>query len=185
MNPFTALSSPGASRPVLRRRPRRVVVALALAGLAACQQAGPPPPPAAITRDTACSLDGMTVDDFPGPKAQIVYAEGAPDFFCDTIELFSVLLKPEQQRTVAAVYVQDMAKADWNHPVGQWIDARKAWYVVGSKAHGSMGATFASFAKEADARAFAARQGGQAYPFDKITPDMAVLDGGVMKDRGM
>jgi copper chaperone NosL len=31
--------------------------------------------------DTACALDGMILRDFAGPKAQILYAEGKPDFF--------------------------------------------------------------------------------------------------------
>ena len=45
--------------------------------------------PVALTRDTVCSLDGMTLTDYPGPKAQIHYDRGNPDFFCDTIEMFS------------------------------------------------------------------------------------------------
>ena len=48
--------------------------------------------------DTACVLDGMLLKDFPGPKGQIHYAEGAPDFFCDLNELFNALLAPELSR---------------------------------------------------------------------------------------
>ena len=53
------------------------------------------------------------------------------------------------------IYVQDMARADWERPRGHWIDATAAFYVKGSRKHGSMGPTLASFAQEADARAFA------------------------------
>lgn len=139
--------------------------------------------PVELTRDAVCSLDGMTLMDYPGPKAQIHYESGEPDLFCDTVEMFSIYLKPEQQRRVRAVFVQDMAQADWNAPAGHWIDARAAFYVAGSKARGSMGPTLASFAREEDARAFAARQGGKVLPFEQVTPDMAVLDGGVLKDH--
>jgi copper chaperone NosL len=139
--------------------------------------------PIEIDRSTTCSLDGMNLMDYPGPKAQIQYDHGGPDFFCDTVEMFSIYLRPEQQRRVRALFVQDMARADWNNPVDHWIDARTAFYVVGSKRRGSMGPTLASFASEADARSFAAREGGKVYRFDQITPDMVVLDGGVMKDR--
>lgn len=139
--------------------------------------------PVALTRDTVCSLDGMTLTDYPGPKAQIHYDRGNPDFFCDTIEMFSIYLNPEQQKRVRAVFVQDMAKADWNNPTDHWIDAKTAFYVGGSKSHGSMGPTLASFARENDARAFAAKEGGQVYRFGQITPDMVVLDGGVLKDH--
>ncbi|MFS2106991.1 nitrous oxide reductase accessory protein NosL [Ralstonia sp. Ralssp135] len=168
----------------LRRRARSALFATAIV-LAGCQGAASTPGPIELTRDTPCSLDGMTVTDFPGPKAQILYDKGTPDVFCDTIELFSIVLRPEQQRHMLAMYVQDMAKTDWNTPRGHWIDARTAFYVVGSKARGSMGATFASFATQADADAFATHQGGKVYKFNEITPQMAQLDGGVLKDHQM
>ena len=83
---------------------------LAAALLAACsQQAAQNIAPVEITRETACSLDGMTLADYPGPKAQILYAEAtAPEYFCDLMEMFDIYLKPEQARKVDAIYVQDM-----------------------------------------------------------------------------
>lgn len=167
---------------------RRCCLGLLLATplLVACQQstvAAAHPVP--IDKNTSCSLDGMSLMDYPGPKGQIQYEQGAPDFFCDTIELFAVYLRPEQQRKILGVYVQDMALADWDKPVGNWIDAKSAFYVVGSKRTGSMGQTFASFASEAAARAFAAKEGGKVYPFAQIRPEMAELDGGVVKDKMM
>ncbi len=171
------------ARPLRTLRRASLVLATA-ALLAACGNATEHvPQPAEIARDTECSLDGMTLMDYPGPKAQILYEQGAPDFFCDTIELFAIWLKPEQQKRVRAVYVQDMAQADWNNPTGHWIDARTAFYVAGTKQRGSMGPTFASFAREQDARAFAAKDGGRVLRFEEVTPDMAVLDGGVLKDQ--
>lgn len=144
--------------------------------------------PVAIEFDqgTACTLDGMLLADYPGPKAQIHYADRPePEFFCDTMEMFGIYLKPEQIRPVKALFVQDMGKADWNQPRGAWIDAKSAWYVIGSSRHGSMGPTIASFAQEDDARKFAATHGGKALRFDSITPDMAVLDGGALHDSKM
>ncbi|MDR2011537.1 MAG: nitrous oxide reductase accessory protein NosL [Rhodanobacter sp.] len=132
---------------------------------------------------TVCSLDGMRLADYPGPKAQIHYTTGAPDFFCDTIELFSVHLRSEQGRRIQAMYVQDMGAADWKHPQGHWIDARTAFYIVGSDQHGSMGPTIASFADQAQADAFAKQHGGKLYRFEQITPDMVSLDGGVLNDE--
>ena len=138
------------------------------------------------TPDTVCVLDGMVLGDFPGPKAQIHYSGVAePDFFCDTVEMFSIYLKPEQARRVEAIYVQDMGKADWDAPRGHWIDARTAVFVVGSKKFGSMGPTIASFSQEADAQAFAKENGGKVVKFSDVTPDMVVLDGGVMRDQKM
>lgn len=135
---------------------------------------------------TSCALDGMLLADFPGPKAQMHYAgQDAPDFFCDTVEMFHLYLNPEQVRQVRALYVQDMGAADWEQPEGHWVDARQAFYVVGSSRHGSMGPTIASFARQADAEKFAAQYGGKVHPFSAITADMAVLDGGALHDTHM
>lgn len=139
--------------------------------------------PLEIKQGTSCSLDGMLLSDYPGPKAQIHYAgQAEPDFFCDTVEMFHMVLNPEQVRAVRGIFVQDMGKADWNSPRGHWIDAKSAWYVYGSKREGSMGPTIASFALEADARKFATEYGGKVYRFGDITSDMVVLDGGVLHD---
>lgn len=153
--------------------------------LTACGEPAKPPQPREILADTACALDGMILRDFPGPKAQIHYDQGEPDFFCDTREMFSILLRPEQKKRVVAVYTQDMGKADWTQPEGQWIDAKTAFYVVGSPRRGSMGPTVPSFAREADARKFAEQYGGKVLPFAQVTIDMVDLSGGASHDEKM
>lgn len=154
--------------------------------LAACGPgARAPVTPAEVTRDTADSLDGMLLADYPGPKAQIHYEQGSPDFFCDTVGMFSIYLRPEQKRRVLALFVQDMAKTDWYNPSGHWIDARTAFYVAGSDMRGAMGPTLASFSRAEDARTFAARHGGRVLRFDEVKPDMVTLDGGVIRDKMM
>lgn len=152
---------------------KRASLALALiAGLAACSQAAKNAVAQEPSLDTACSLDGMVLKDFPGSKAQIQYAEGRPDYFCDLMELFAMLAAPESKRAVAGVFVQDVGKTDWAHPVGNWIAAKDALYVVGSKKQGSMGPTFGAFSNAQDAAAFAKKEGGKVLPFDQITADM-------------
>lgn len=122
----------------------------------------------------------------PEHEAQLSYADAsAPVFFCDTVELFSTLLRPEQVRAVSAAYVQDMGRADWQQPRGNWIDARTAFYVRGSRRHGSMGPTLASFAQEPDATRFAAEHGGKVLRFDEVKPEMVDLSGGAKTDQRM
>ncbi len=165
-----------------------VLAALAAALLGACGESAKSTAvtPHEINHGTSCSLDGMLLADYPGPKAQIHFAgQDEPEYFCDTVEMFNVYLNPEQVRTVRGLFVQDMAKADWNEPHGHWIDARQAFYVQGSSQRGSMGPTLASFASRADAEQFAAKHGGKVYAFGEITPDMAVLDGGAVHDSTM
>ena len=160
---------------------RAGVVALLLA---ACSQ-GVVPQAIEPTDAATCSLDDMLLADFPGPKGQIVYERGAPDFFCDTVEMIAAFLQPEQQKRVVAIYTQDMGQAAWEKPRGHWIDAKSAFYVIGSRKTGSMGPTLGTFLRESDAQAFAQKNGGKVLHFDRITPDMVSLDGGVMKDGKM
>lgn len=175
--------------PPSRLRLRALLAAAAMAALlAACGQSDAPKAlvPVEIDRSTACSLDGMLLADYPGPKAQIHYADRPePDFFCDTMEMFAIFLKPEQARAVRALFVQDMGKADWKEPRGNWIDAKSAWYVAGSAKHGSMGPTIASFALEADAQKFAKEHGGKVVAFTGVTAEMVALDGGALHDSRM
>ncbi|RSZ56364.1 nitrous oxide reductase accessory protein NosL [Massilia atriviolacea] len=155
----------------------RLLAALAAASLlAACSEPALSASAQEPVADTACALDGMVLLDFPGPKAQIQYAEGKADFYCDLMELFTVVLQPEHRRRIAGVFVQDMGKTAWDKPSGAWIAARDALYVVGSKKQGSMGPTFASFSDPAQAAAFAKTEGGKVLPYSQIT--VAMLDTG-------
>ena len=156
-----------------------------VAVLAACSKPAAPVAPQEITAGTSCSLDGMNLADFPGPKGQIHYATGKPDFFCDTVEMFSIYLQPEQKKRITGIFTQDMGKSDWQKPQGQWIDARLAYFVVGSRKNGSMGPTMASFARLQDADNFARQFGGKVLRFDQVTPEMADLSGGVIHDKEM
>lgn len=165
-----------------------ILATLAVTSLAACGKSEREAAvvPLEISQGTSCSLDGMLLADYPGPKAQIHYAgQVEPDFFCDTVEMFNIYLKPEQVRPIRGIFVQDMGKANWDDPHDNWIDAKSAYYVYGSKRHGSMGPTIASFAQEKDATKFAAEYGGKVYRFADIKPDMVVLDGGVIHDSKM
>jgi len=68
---------------------------------------------------TVCSLDGMVLADYAGPKGQIRFAGTAdPVYFCDTVELLAELLQPEQVRKFYSLYVQHLEKPDWERPRG-------------------------------------------------------------------
>jgi copper chaperone NosL len=145
--------------------------AAAAATLAGCGRApGDTALPQAVEIDpaTTCDLDGMLLADYAGPKAQIHYAgQAAPVFFCDTTEMFSALLMPEQARAVRAAYVQDMARADWDAPRGHWFHAHTGWYVAGSK------------------RRFAQDWGGRVLRYAEVTPELADMSGGAQQHGGM
>ncbi len=173
-----------------RRRMLCGCAGLAALSLAGCntdsQTAADSKVPMALNKGASCSLDGMLLADFPGPKGQILYAHDKDvHWFCDTIELLSTLLAPEQVRAVRAAYVQDMGKTDWDRPSDQWIVARDAVYVFGSKRQGSMGPTAASFADEVSAQKFIETYGGRMLRFADIKPEMVDLSGGALHDTRM
>ncbi|WP_079433983.1 nitrous oxide reductase accessory protein NosL [Zoogloea sp. LCSB751] len=170
-----------------RTLPRLAAVLLACGLLTACGKTmDNSVAPTELGKDTYCALDGMLLGDYPGPKAQIHYAgQPEPEFFCDTMEMFSIYLKPEQARKVAAIYVQDLDKTTWEEPKGAWIDAKTAFYVVGSKKRAAMGPTLPSFGTREGAQKFAAAEGGKVLAFSEVTPEMARLDGGALHDQRM
>ena len=162
------------------------LAAVSLTGCGSKEASDDAAKPREIAAQSSCSLDGMLLSDYPGPKGQVIYKGSSEvNWFCDSMELLSTLLKPEQVRPLLAAHVQDMAQADWDKPVGHWIDARQAVYVLGSKRHGSMGPTAASFADEAGAKAFAQQWGGRVLRYAEITPEMADLSGGALHDSRM
>lgn len=174
--------------PLSRRRLLCGCAGLATLSLLGCGQSGDAAStaPAEPGPQVSCSLDGMLLADYPGPKGQIRYAKVAEvQWFCDSMELLATLVAPEQVRPVLSAYVQDMALADWDQPQGHWIDARTAVYVLGSRRHGSMGPTAASFATEAGAQAFVQAHGGRAVRFAEIRPDLVDLSGGALHDTRM
>lgn len=173
-----------------RRRLLCGCAALGLSALVGCSREGGDAKratgPQEIAAGSSCSLDGMLLADYPGPKGQIRYKGDAElHWFCDGTELLATLLRPEQVRAVEGAWVQDMGKADWDKPVGHWTDARQAVYVLGSKRHGSMGPTAASFADQGAAQAFSQKWGGRVITFAQLKPEDVDLTGGALHDTRM
>lgn len=123
-------------------------------------------------REEACTVCGMIVVDYPGPKAQIHYENGMIDPFCCTLDLFTFFLQPGRPGQIKAIYVNDMAKADWKKPEGHWIDARKAYYVYGGDVMVAMGEALVPFSERKDAEFYQKDHGGRIVGFDDVTMEM-------------
>lgn len=149
------------------------------AGTDALQQ-----PPVAFEAGDECHVCGMIIANFPGPRGEAyVSRREQPLKFCSTRDLFAWLLQPETTAIVEQIYVHDMAQSDWSHPEDtRLVDARNAWYVVGSERRGAMGPTLASFAEHEDAQAFADRHGGSVFGFEAIT--LSVLESMMPSAKG-
>ena len=121
-----------------------------------------------LTREASGYYCLMTVLNHSGPKGQIILSDKDQAlWFTSVRDTIAFTLSPEEPKNIAAIYVNDMSSANWNNPgVDNWIDAKKAWYVTGSKRSGGMGAPEAiPFLTKQNAEAFAAEQGGIVYEF--------------------
>lgn len=156
----------------------RLVLAMsALALLAACSgEVGPDAPkPLALTSEAIGHYCGMNVLEHPGPKGQIMLGQiPEPIWFSSARDAVAFTMLPEEPKDISAIYVSDMAKApSWEAPGPvNWIDARHAYYVIGSAMRGGMGAPeTVPFSTEAAAVKFAGDNGGEVVSFADIPRD--------------
>ncbi|MDX1605551.1 MAG: nitrous oxide reductase accessory protein NosL [Candidatus Competibacterales bacterium] len=132
------------------------------------------PAPAPLDREAIGRYCRMIVADHEGPKAQIFLAgRDEPVWFSSVRDGIAFTRLPEEPKDIAAFYVNDMSDTDWARPDDTtWIDARDAWYVIGSSRAGGMGAPEAvPFVSEPAATAFAAVHGGEVVRLEAIPDD--------------
>ncbi|MDE1147170.1 MAG: nitrous oxide reductase accessory protein NosL [Azospirillaceae bacterium] len=157
-----------------------VLAVLALAGCKPKPEAAAPPAPHALADGDIAHFCNMAVTEHAGPKGQILLkGDPTPVWFSSVRDTVAYTLLPEEPKDIAAIYVTDMDKlADQYHPaLTAWIDARNAFYVVGSAEAGAMGgAELFPFGTEDGARRFAAQHQGTVVPYAAI-PRHAVFEG--------
>lgn len=133
------------------------------------------PPPVALNADAMGVFCGMNLMEHPGPKGQIITKSRLDPFWFSSVrDTVAFTRMPEQPRDIRAIYVSDMARApSWDVPgETNWIEARKAVFVIGSRKQGGMGAAEAvPFGDRAAAEQFAATNGGRLVQFDEIPSD--------------
>lgn len=131
--------------------------------------------PVAFAAGDECHICGMIITELPGAKAQAVDSRSSNvQKFCSTQDMLSWWLQPENKTLKAELYVHDMVKTPWEHPQDEHlIDARSAWYVVGSSVQGAMGPSLVSFSEREAAETLAATKGGRVLGWEQL--DMAVL----------
>lgn len=144
--------------------------------LTACEKSQPVevPPAQTLTRDANGYYCLMTVVNHNGPKGQIILSDKKQAlWFTSVRDTIAFTLSPEEPKNIAAIYVNDMTDTNWDNPgADNWIDARKAWYVLESKLSGGMGAAEAvPFATKQGAESFRIKQGGKIYAFASIPDD--------------
>jgi len=151
----------------------KLITLLFITLLTACgkPQTAEVPPAQTLTREASGYYCLMTVVNHSGPKGQIILTGKTQAlWFTSVRETIAFTRSPEEPKNIAAIYVNDMSDADWDNPgADNWIDARKAWYVLGSHRSGGMGAPEAvPFSTKEKAELFAREQDGTVYTFDAI-----------------
>ena len=136
------------------------------------EQQATPPAPFALTAEAMGRYCGMNVLEHPGPKGQIILQQiPEPIWFSSARDTLAFTMLAEEPKDIAAIYVSDMGSApSWEDPGAKnWIDARTAFYVIGSTSRGGMGADEAvPFSTRDAAGKFAGKNGGQVVGFADI-----------------
>lgn len=117
-----------------------------------------------------CPVCGMFVYKYPDWLAEIIFKDGSVDFFDGAKDLFKYYFNLRKYRPgknnkdIAAIYVMEFYDL-------KLLDARKAFFVIGSDVYGPMGHELIPLATEEDARAFMKdHKGKRILRFEEITP---------------
>ena len=152
-----------------------IAILFSLPLLAGCEQeVAKVPIPAAVTLTEVAvgHYCEMQVLAHEGPKAQI-HLSGVEDplWFTQVRDGVAYLKSPEKSTEILSFYVNDMGVAkSWAKPgIDNWIEAQKAYFVVGSNARGGMGAPeLVPFALRSQAEKFATERGGKVMILSEI-----------------
>jgi copper chaperone NosL len=128
-----------------------------------------PPKPGA---KDLCPVCGMLVSKYPNWVATIVYKDGHAHHFDGAKDMFKFWHEPakyaagHKREDMAAIWVTDFYNL-------QPVDARKAFYVIGSDVLGPMGHEFVPLATREDAADFLKdHKGRRILGFDQVTGDL-------------
>lgn len=148
----------------------RVILAAALLAMTiggALASAADDYPAQRISAQQRCPVCGMYPARYPAWAVQVIFKNRSMISLESPMELFRFLAdvkKYDAQHTaadIAKIYVTDYAQKNW-------IDAKQALYVQGSKVKGPMGAGLPAFADKAAAEALAKEAGGSVTTFDAL-----------------
>lgn len=119
-----------------------------------------------------CPVCGAVVAKHPGWIAQVVYDDGIALFFDGAKDLFRFLLSPRRttsdpsQAPVAGMFVT-------SHSTGEVIDARNAFFVVGSDVRGPAGEELVAYGSVSEAREFSKRHSGtRVVGFEQVNLEL-------------
>ncbi len=124
------------------------------------------------TKQDKCPVCGMFVYKYPDWLAQIQFTDGSVVFFDGAKDLFKYYFDLKQYNPgkktsdIASIHVTEYYDV-------KPIDAKMAWFVIGSDVYGPMGHELVPFAAEEDAKAFKKdHKGKRIVRFEEVTPKL-------------
>lgn len=125
-----------------------------------------------VPTDSKCPVCGMFVAKYPKWAAHIVVKEGHNHYFDGVKDMMKFYFEPQK-------YHHNHAKEDFisvlvsDYYTLEKIEAKDAFFVVGSNIYGPMGHELIPFKSEKDARSFSTSHNGKKiYRFDALTLDI-------------
>ncbi len=147
---------------------KSIIVTLGLAFLASSTLAFAEPR-SEVSADSRCQVCGMFVAKYPNWITQI-HSEGGKVALFDGVKDMMVFYFNTEKYWVKADVITDIWVKDYY--TLEWLDGRKAFYVVGSDVHGPMGHEFIPFASQKSAQSFLKDHHGDAIlNFTDITSE--------------
>ena len=124
-----------------------------------------------VPKDAKCPVCGMFVAKYPKWAAE-VQIDGYTHYFDGVKDMMKFYFKPASfHKKATQSMITKMLVSDYY--TLKAVDAKSAWYVIGSNVHGPMGHELIPFGNKKDAQAFENdHYGKQVVSFDQITPEM-------------
>ena len=132
--------------------------------------------PKAVPDDARCPVCGMYPGRFPHWAAQVIFRDGASQFFDSPVDLLVFLARIERYNpSYAAADIAGRFVTDAD--TRKWISVEQAYFVHGSNALGPMrDGDLPAFASRDQALRFAARNGGRVLrPADITAAELGAL----------
>jgi copper chaperone NosL len=124
-----------------------------------------------IDKDTRCAVCGMFVSKYQNWVASSTLSDGKTEYFDGVKDMMAFFFAPQKYGAKPGSTVIDMSVNDYYTLTP--IDAKKAFYVIGSDISGPMGPEFIPFATKAAADSFRQdHHGKEVLTFQAITPEM-------------
>lgn len=124
-----------------------------------------------IPQDAKCPVCGMFVTKYPKWVAQIQLQDGHSHYFDGVKDMMKFYFNPTKYHSHSSEQISQINVTDYYNI--ESIDAKKAFYVIGSNVYGPMGEELIPFKSEEEAKKFMNDHfGKKVVGFDEIKEDL-------------